>query len=70
MNKTIATILLVVGIGLALFGYNRYNNSVKSINIVGLELSAEDEKGTTEAYLLIGVGALLAIGGIVGLVKK
>ncbi len=70
MNKTIATILLVVGIAVGLFGFNKYNNSVDSVNIIGLEISAQDESSTNEAYLLMGVGVLLAIGGLVGLVKS
>lgn len=70
MNKTVATILLVVGIALGLFGFSKYNNSVDSIEVIGLEFTAKNESAANEAYLLMGAGVLLAIGGLIGLAKK
>lgn len=70
MNKTVAIILLVVGIALGVFGFSKYNNSVDSIEVIGLEFSAKNESAVNEAYLLMGAGALLAIGGLIGLAKK
>lgn len=70
MNKTVATILLVAGIALGLFGYSKYDKSVETINVVGLEFSAKDESGVKEGYLFMGAGILLAIGGLVGLAKS
>ncbi|MGH1334775.1 MAG: hypothetical protein ACRBFS_01510 [Aureispira sp.] len=70
MNKAIATIILVVGIGFGLFGFNKYNNSVETIKVIGLEFSAKNDSAVKEAYLLMGGGALLILGGLIGLVKK
>lgn len=70
MNKTVAIILLVAGIALGLFGYNKYSESVETINVIGLEFSAKDESGVKEGYLFMGVGVLLAFGGLVGLAKS
>lgn len=70
MNKTVATIMLVVGIGIGFLGFNKYNNSVETIKVIGLEFSAKDDSAANEAYLLMGAGALLVFGGLIGLVKK
>ena len=65
-----AIILIVVGLALGYFGYEKYQESQASIKIGGIKISAGDSEGTTTSYVLMGLGAICFIGGLISLNKK
>lgn len=70
MKKTIGIILIILALVLGYVGVNEFQNSGKSVDILGVELSVEDKQDKTTAYLEIGGAILLLIGGIVLVGKK
>ncbi|MFK7808203.1 MAG: hypothetical protein AB8F74_10425 [Saprospiraceae bacterium] len=70
MNKLVPIILIVLGLGLGYFGFAKLEDSSASIEIADIEISAGDKGGQTQAYLMMGLGALLLGAGLVGAVKK
>ena len=70
MNKTISIVLLVAGILLGLYGYNKYTANTDSGKFLGIELSVQNEEEANTGLIFMGLGALLLIGGIVGVAKK
>ncbi|WMX13411.1 MULTISPECIES: hypothetical protein [unclassified Aureispira] len=70
MNKVISIGLIVIGIGLGIFGYTQVNDNTKSLEIGNLELSAQKDSESTTGYLMLGAGAIFLIGGVIGITKK
>lgn len=70
MKKAIGIILIILALVLGYVGVNEFQNSGKSVDILGVELSVEDKQDKTTAYLEIGGAILLLIGGIVLVGKK
>jgi len=64
MKKIISIVLIGGGIYLGYMGVTQLQNSSASLKVGKLELSAKNETGATTAYIYLGFGALLAIGGI------
>lgn len=54
---------MIAGLGLAIYGITQLGDSSASLEIGGLELSAEDAGKRNESYLMIGLGVLCLIGG-------
>lgn len=69
MKNPLAIILILIGLGLGIYGITQLNDSGGSVEIAGIELSAEDSGKKTSAYAMIGFGILSLIGGI-GLSKR
>lgn len=44
MNKLIGLIVLLTGIGAAVYGFQLYQNANKDVSILGLEISASDKE--------------------------
>lgn len=63
MKRTMGILLLVAGIALAIYGFTKFDRNTADIEIGDLEISAGDEGGQQNAYILIGVGAVAAIAG-------
>jgi len=70
MKKIISIVLIVAGIGLAVMGFGKLDDSTASLEIGGLELSAQNNEGSSTAYIMMGLGALLLVGGVVSLSRK
>lgn len=70
MNKVISIGLIVIGIGLGIFGFTEIDDNTKSLEIGNLELSAQNDSESNKGYLLLGVGAIFLIGGVIGITKK
>lgn len=58
------------GLYLGYEGVTRLQKSSKSFSIGDVELSAKNETGMQSAYVYLGFGVLLVIGGIVTLRKS
>lgn len=68
--RIIGVILLIGGILLGYFGYQKLDKNKAEVKIGDLELSAKDEGNTTTAYVMMGAGVVALIGGAVMLARK
>jgi len=69
MKKPLGTILIVAALAIGYLGFNKVSNSGGSVEVVGIELSAEDSGAKTQGFIMLGVAALVFVGGI-GVVNK
>lgn len=70
MKQTIGIILIVFALGLGYLGFTKLQDSRAGVEVLGLEITAEDKGSSTEAYVMLGLGAVCLIGGIVLLASK
>ncbi|MEZ4800186.1 MAG: hypothetical protein R2809_10510 [Flavobacteriales bacterium] len=70
MKKAIGVLLIALALALGYFGIEKFSNSGESVEVVGIELSAENNKEKTISYFYLGFAAVSLIGGIVLLNKK
>lgn len=70
MKSTIGIILIVGAVILGYLGITNLQKSSKSVEILGIELKAEDNKGKEVAYIEIGAAILALVGGIYLLGQK
>lgn len=56
MKNAIVIILLIAGIFLAVKGIETVQSSTADIEILGLEINANDESGQTAGVLYLGLG--------------
>jgi len=72
MKRVIGIILIVGALVLGYFGINDLSESSTSVEVMGLELKAEDNTGKEKAYIQLGFGVLALIAGVylVGQKKK
>ena len=69
--KSIIRIILIAGaVILGYLGITNLQKSSKSVEILGIEITAEDNKGKEIAYVEIGVAIITLIGGIYLLGQK
>lgn len=65
MTKKIIGIILIVGaVVLGYLGVNGLKKSSNSVEVLGVELSAEDKGGKEIAYVEIGAAVVALVGGI------
>ncbi len=72
MKSAIGIILIVVALVLGYLGVNQIQQSSNAVEILGVELRAED-KGSKEAgFIQLGLGVVALVGGVylVGKRKK
>jgi hypothetical protein len=70
MKSIIGIILIAGAIILGYLGITNLQKSSKSVEILGMEITAEDNKGKEIAYVEIGVAIITLIGGIYLLGQK
>lgn len=70
MKTAIGIILIVAALILGYLGINQIQESGSSVEVLGLELSAEDESGKETGYIELGLGVVALIGGIYLVSKK
>ena len=70
MKKLLPIILIIGGLALGFFGFQKLDNSSTGIEIGPLELKAEDKESSTMAYGMIGLGIAFLVGGVVQATKK
>lgn len=68
--RIIGVILLIGGIILGYFGYQKLDENKADVKIGDLELSAKDKDDSTSAYIMMGAGVVALIGGAVMLSRK
>ena len=70
MRKVIGIILIVGALILGYIGINDLNESSASVEVLGLEISAEDNSAKEMAYVKIGLGVVALIAGVYLVGKK
>jgi hypothetical protein len=70
MKKHLPLALIVIGLALCLFGYSKFDDSGVSMSIGEVEVSATDEGGRTQSYVLLGLGAVSLLAGVGTMVKS
>lgn len=70
MKTIIGIILIVVALVLGYFGINQVQESAKSVEVLGIELSAEDKGGKETGYIELALGVVALVGGIYLVSKK
>ena len=70
MNKYLPIVLIVIGLVLGIFGFTKLDDSGASLSVGEFEVSATDEGGRTQAYVLIGLGVVGVLAGVGMMVKS
>lgn len=70
MKTVIGIILIVAALVLGYLGVNKIQESANTVEIMGIELSAEDKGGKETGYIQLGLGIVALAGGIYLLGKK
>ncbi len=64
MKRIIGIFLLILAVYLGYTGITKFSGSSSSVEVLGLELNAEDKQQKNTSYLYIGFAVIAAIGGI------
>lgn len=64
MKRILGIVLILVAFALGYMGFTKFQDSGKSIELLGAELSVENNEKKTNAYVLIGFSVISLIGGI------
>lgn len=64
MKRNLSILLIIAGLGLAIFGFTKLEDSKADIKIGDLEINAEDQSQSNEAFYLIGAGAIALMAGL------
>lgn len=70
MKKIIGILLVVLAIILVYLGYNQISDSTASAEVLGVTISAADEGGQVQGYILLVIGVVSLIAGIFLLGRK
>ena len=70
MKTVIGIILIIAALVLGYLGVNQVQESANSVEILGIELSAEDKGGKETGYIQLGLGVVALAGGIFLLGKR
>lgn len=70
MKKVIGTGLIVLALILGYLGFNKVDSSGGSVEIVGVELSAEDTGKKTNGYIYLGLAVASLFAVVIALGKK
>ncbi len=60
----IPLILVLGGLAVGFLGYTKLDNSSTEIEIGNLEIEAKDKESSSIAYVIIGIGVFMVIGGV------
>lgn len=70
MKSAIGIILIVAALILGYLGVNQIQESSNSVEVLGIELTAEDKGGKETGYIQLGLGVVALAGGIYLLGKR
>jgi hypothetical protein len=65
MKKIIGIALLLLAVYLGYTGITNFSNSSASVDVLGVELKAEDNQKKTTSFIYLGFAVIAAIGGVV-----
>ncbi|WP_276480799.1 DUF3185 family protein [Paraflavitalea pollutisoli] len=68
--RILGVLLLIGGILLGYFGYQKFDDNKAGVKIGDLEITAKDESKTTSGYIMMGAGVVAIIAGAVMLSRK
>ena len=64
MKKPIGALLILVSLYLGYVGITKFSNSGESVEVLGVEISAEDSKKKSTAFIYLGLAVVSLIGGV------
>jgi len=64
MKKPIGALLILVSLYLGYVGITKFSNSGESVEVIGIEISAEDSKKKSTAFIYLGLSIVSLIGGV------
>lgn len=64
MKAIIGIVLIVAALFLGYLGINQIQKSANSVEVLGIELSAEDKGGKETGYIELGLGVVALVAGI------
>jgi hypothetical protein len=64
MKRIIGIALLLLALYLGYTGINSFSDSTASVDVLGVELKAENNQQKNTSYIYLGFAVLAAIGGI------
>lgn len=70
MKNIIGIILIIAALFLGYLGVNQVQESANSVEVMGIELSAEDKGGKETGYIELGLAVVALVGGIFLVSKK
>jgi hypothetical protein len=70
MKSVIGSALILVSLYLGYTGITKMSNSEKSVEIIGIELSASDEDKKSTGIIYLGLSVVSLIGGVTLLARK
>lgn len=70
MKKIIGIVLIVLSLYLGYVGITKFSNSGESVEIVGIEISAEDNQKKSTSFVYLGLAIASLIGGVIMLKQK
>lgn len=70
MKKIIGIILIVAALVLGYLGINGLNESSSSVELLGMEITAQDGQAKERAYIELGLGVVALIAGVYLLGRK
>lgn len=68
--RIIGILLIIGGLVLGYFGYQKTDDNKKEVKIGNLELSAKDKEGSANGWIMLGAGGVAIIAGAVMLSRK
>ena len=70
MNKGIGIALIIAAVVLAYLGITTISSSGESVEVIGIELSAEDSGMKMQGFIYLGLSVVSFIGGLSLMGKK
>ena len=70
MKKIFGMNLIVAALVLGYIGINGLSQSSKSVELLGMEITAEDGSAKQNAYIELGLGVVALVGGLFLLGQK
>ncbi|MFT4521730.1 MAG: hypothetical protein ACI8ZN_000667 [Bacteroidia bacterium] len=63
-TRLIGILLVAASLAIGYLGFNKLNNSIKEVSLLGLKIDATDESGQDEGYVYLGVAIFIFVGGV------
>lgn len=70
VNKYLPIALIIIGLVVGILGFSKFDDSGASLSVGDLEVSATDEGGRAQSYVMIGLGAVSLLAGIAMMAKS